>query len=123
MPGGAEKLMHEFLSKFPINWSLFQDLRVPYLLVYYGCRSQCPVMGSSEFLLWLRGLRTQHSICEDVGLIPGLAEQVKDPALTRLQCRCRCGSDPVLLWLWRSWELQLPFAPRPGNVPVPRVRP
>ena len=34
-----------------------------------------------EFLLWLRGLRTQHSIQEDVGLILGLSQWVKNPAL------------------------------------------
>ena len=26
-----------------------------------------------EFPLWLSRLRTQHSVCEEVGLIPGLA--------------------------------------------------
>ena len=37
------------------------------------------VMG--EFPLWLSGLRTQYSLCEDVGLIPGIAQWVKDLAL------------------------------------------
>ena len=32
------------------------------------------------FPLWFRGL-TQHSVSEDAGLIPGLAELVKDPVL------------------------------------------
>ena len=32
-----------------------------------------------EFLLWLSGLRTQHNVCEDVGLIPSLTQWVKDP--------------------------------------------
>ena len=32
-----------------------------------------------EFLLWLSGLRTQHNIHEDVVLIPGLSQWVKDP--------------------------------------------
>ena len=32
-----------------------------------------------EFLLWLSGLRTQHS--EDVGAIPGLSQWVKDLVL------------------------------------------
>ena len=34
-----------------------------------------------ELLLWLSGLRTQHSLCKDMGLIPGLAQWVKDPVL------------------------------------------
>ena len=34
-----------------------------------------------ELLLWLSGLRTQHSVCEDSGLIPGLTQGVKNPAL------------------------------------------
>ena len=34
-----------------------------------------------ELLLWLHWLRTQHSFRKDVGLIPGLAQWVKDLAL------------------------------------------
>lgn len=33
----------------------------------------------SEFLLWLRGLRTEYSLFEDEGWIPGLVQGVKDP--------------------------------------------
>ena len=33
-----------------------------------------------EFPLWLSGLRTQHSVREDLGSIPGLVRQVKDLA-------------------------------------------
>ena len=37
---------------------------------------------SQEFLLWLSRLRTRHSVCEDLGLSPGLAQWVnKDLAL------------------------------------------
>ena len=38
-------------------------------------------IGSVEFLLWLRGLRTKHCLCEDVDLILGLTQWVKNPAL------------------------------------------
>ena len=33
-----------------------------------------------EFPLWLSGLRHQNSVHEDVGLIPGLTQWVKDQA-------------------------------------------
>jgi len=35
-----------------------------------------------ECLLWLSKLRTQHSVCEDAGLIPDLAQGVKNLALS-----------------------------------------
>ena len=34
-----------------------------------------------EFSLWLSRLRTQHSVRENVGLIPSLTQWVKDLAL------------------------------------------
>ena len=38
-------------------------------------------MCSGEFLLWLSGLRTRHSVCEESSLIAGLTQWVKDPVL------------------------------------------
>ena len=34
-----------------------------------------------ELLFWLSGLRTRHSIWEDVGSTPGLTQWIKDPKL------------------------------------------
>ena len=51
--------------------------------------------------------RTWHSICEVMGLIPGLAQWVKYPALLQavervsdviwIQCCCGCGTGLALI--------------------------
>ena len=50
-----------------------------------------------ELLLWLSRLRTWHSVREDVGLIPGLDQWVKDLALPQAEapiwCCSGCGAD------------------------------
>ena len=41
----------------------------------------CIQSSAEAFPLWLSGLRTCHGLCEDVGLVPGFAQWVKDPVL------------------------------------------
>ena len=56
-------------------------------------------MLTCEFSLWLSRLRTQHSVHEDLGSIPGLTWWVKDPLLLQApayatdaaQIWCCCG--------------------------------
>ena len=69
-------------------------------------------------------LRTQHSVCVDVGSIPGLTQWVKDPILpqvsvyvtemARIWHGCGCGIDQ---------QLQLQFDPYPGNLHMLQVWP
>ena len=37
-----------------------------------------------DFPLWISGLRTWRCLPEDMGLIPGLTQWVKDPALPQI---------------------------------------
>ena len=53
---------------------------------------------------WVKNLTI---IREDVGLIPGLAQWVRD--LVSCGIGCRCTSHPTLLWLWCSRQRQLQF--------------
>ena len=62
------------------------------------------------FPLWLSGLRTQHSLCENADSIPGVAQGIKDPVLLQaagIGQRYDLGS--VLPWLWYRPQLQLRF--------------
>ena len=52
-----------------------------------------------ELLLWLSRIRTQHSVHEDAGSIPGLTQWVEDLALLWLWCRLAATAPiPPLAW-------------------------
>ena len=74
--------------------------------------------------MWLSGLKTQHSIHEDAGLIPGLTQWVED--LTLLQAVAQVA-DSAQIWCCCGrgvgWQLQLQFNPYPGNFHMLQVQP
>ena len=75
-----------------------------------------------EFPLWLGRLRTQCSLREDAGLIPGLTQGIKDPALLQLWHRSQ-------MWLRSSVAVaqagscSSDWNPKTGNLHMLKVWP
>ena len=72
-----------------------------------------------KFPLWLSEIRTWHRLCEDMDLIPGFPQWVKDPMLpqtrvadvAQIWCCCGCGCGIGLIAaLIRLLAWELPYA-------------
>lgn len=57
---------------------------------------------TQEFPLWLNSLKTQYTLCEDVGSIPGLAQWIKEPPLPK--------AVAYMLQMWLGFNVAMPVA-------------
>ena len=69
-----------------------------------------------SFPLWLSGLRTRHCLCEDVGLIPGITQWVKNLALPQAAAEV---AGMAQIWCCGGWSIghscSSNSAPGPGT--------
>ena len=75
MEPASSWILVRFVSTEP-QWELKDEIFLFFFFFRWIGR-----MDKEEFPWWLSGLRTQRSVCENVGSIPGLPQWVKDPLL------------------------------------------
>ena len=95
----ANYLTFSWLTLY-VKWLLWQYLPHKRVVKIKEINTSHNSTWCREFPLWLIRLRTWHSVHEDVGLIPGLTQWVKDPVAASCSVGHRYGLDPALPWLW-----------------------
>ena len=112
------------LMDFRVGWGWLMDMS----LAVWLCSSQpcCSHLvtgwaiktGCSEVPIVAQWVRNPARIYEEESLIPGLTQWVKGSS-TAVSCGVvhRCGSDLVLLWLWRRPAAAAPIWPLAWELP------
>lgn len=80
-------LFEKFSSRSIYPANIYLAHHVPGTVKDAGSQSRGLQVLKEEFPLWICGLRTRYSVCEDMGSISSLTQWVKDLALPRAAYR------------------------------------